>query len=278
MLTEANPESRIEIPKSESRPATSGGAFRAILLLLFATPWTVFWALWCLIGAVFKSESMMKVGLGNWARGIVFCSGIRLAIQHKKELEAGKPYVLLSNHQSALDIPILMTACFPKLNVRFMSKESLFKIPFMGWAMSRTGFIPIRRENARHSAELFQEMIAGKETIKYSYILFPEGTRSEDGRLQPLKKGSIGLALRLGLPVVPVTLIDACRANPKGRILVRAGTVHVIFHEPISLEGQTRENRDELMERIHAKIGSALPEDQRQPSTTETQRHGEQIS
>jgi 1-acyl-sn-glycerol-3-phosphate acyltransferase len=144
-----------------------------------------------------------------------------------------------------------------------MSKESLFKIPFMGWAMSRSGFIPIRRENARHSAEIFQEMIAGKEAIKYTYILFPEGTRSEDGRLQPLKKGSIGLALRLGLPVIPVTLIDACRANPKGTYHVRSGTVHVIFHEPISLEGQSREQRDELLERIHRTIASALPDDQR---------------
>jgi 1-acyl-sn-glycerol-3-phosphate acyltransferase len=245
------------------RPATTGGLCRALLVLAFTIPWTMGWAVWVLVGAVFKIESMMIFGLATWARGILFLSGIRLAIAQRAEIDAGKPFVLLSNHQSALDIPILLAASYPKFNVRFMSKESLFKIPFMGWAMSRSGFIPIRRENARHSAEIFQEMIAGKGAIKYTYILFPEGTRSEDGRLQPLKKGSIGLALRLGLPVIPVTLIDACRANPKGTYRVRSGTVHVIFHEPISLEGQSREQRDDLLERIHRTIASALPDDQR---------------
>ena len=259
-----NPKSEIQnVPELENRPATTGGLFRALILLAFVMPWTMWFGVWNIVGALFKFEGMIKWGYSVWCRGITFVSGIRVAVQRKAEFDPSRSYVLLSNHQSAMDIPILMTACFPTFNVRFMAKESLFRIPFMGWAMSRTGYIPIRRENARHSAEIFQEMIAAKEAIKYSYILFPEGTRSEDGRMQPLKKGSIGLALRLGLPVIPVTLIDAYRANPKGTYRVRAGTVHVIFHEPISLEGQTREQRDALLERIQTAIASALPEDQR---------------
>jgi 1-acyl-sn-glycerol-3-phosphate acyltransferase len=173
----------------------------------------------------------------------------------------------MCNHQSALDIPILFGACQTEHDVRFMAKESLFKIPFLGWGMSRTGFVPIRRENARHSAELFQAIT--REKPEHSYVIFPEGTRSPDGRLQPLKRGSFGLALRMNVPIVPVTLIDACRANPKGRYLVRPGTVRLVFHEPIQPpQASHRDGRDELLEKVNAAILSALPADQR-PSTRE---------
>src|SRR5581483_5298261 len=145
-----------------------------------------------------------KFCIDAWARGLMALSGVRTVVVQRTPLDPAQTYVFLCNHQSALDIPILMKACFPAYNVRFLAKESLFKIPIMGWAMGRSGFVPIRRESPRHSAELFQAMTkAGK--IPFSYIIFPEGTRSADGRLQSFKKGSIGLALRLGLPVVPVS-------------------------------------------------------------------------
>jgi 1-acyl-sn-glycerol-3-phosphate acyltransferase len=137
--------------------------------------------------------------------------------------------------------------------------------------MGRSGFVPIRRESPRHSAELFQAMTkVGK--VPYSYIIFPEGTRSPDGRLLPFRKGSIGLALRLGLPVVPVSLIDACRANPKGKYRVRPGAVNVVFHtpiEPATDAGSQRDSRDALEERVYGAIYSALPEDQRPAASME---------
>jgi len=147
-----------------------------------------------------------------------------------------------------------------------MAKESLFKIPFLGWGMSLSGFVPIRRENPRHSAELFQDM--ARAQAQHSYIVFPEGTRSSDGRLQPLKRGAIGLVLRLNQPVVPVTIIDACRANPKEALCVRAGMVQVVFHEPIAVEASAAPGqvRDELLEKVYAAIASALPEDQLPPA------------
>ena len=177
-------------------------------------------------------------------------------------------------------------ACPSAYDIRFMAKESLFKIPFLGWGMSRSGFVPIRRENPRHSAELLQNLAA--QRAPYSYINFPEGTRSADGRLQPLKRGAIGLALRLNMPVVPVTIIDACHANPKGARRVRPGEVQVVFHEPLELAGSAGfqpaneggqdgrapegrqdacapriNSRDAWLERIQETIASALPEDQK---------------
>src|SRR5208283_5071063 len=97
------------------------------------------------------------------------------------------------------------------------------------------------------------------------YINFPEGTRSADGRLQTFKRGAIGLALRLNLPVVPVTIIDACRANPKGSWRVRPGLVQVVFHEPLDLGSgaATGSRRADWLEHLQATIAAVLPEDQK---------------
>ena len=245
-----------------ARPATSGGKIRGLFMFLFSIFWCGTWGLWCTIFGLMRAQWLTTIGMQCWCGGTMFVSGIRTRIEWKAPLDPARPYVFLSNHQSALDIPILMKACLPNFNVRFFAKESLFKVPLMGWSLSATGFIPIRRESPRHSAELFQKMTQQK--IQYSYIIFPEGTRSPDGRLQPFKKGSFGLAVRLGIPVVPVTLIDACRANPKGTYQVRSGTVRAIFHEPIELAAEaSREDRDALLEKVYAAVLSALPEDQR---------------
>ena len=252
------------VPELTSRPATTGGGLRGVFMFLFSIFWCSVWGIWCTIFGLLNLQTLAKFGVMMWPRGTMAVSGVRTVVERRGKMESGKSYVFLSNHQSAMDIPILMNACLPEFNVRFMAKESLFKVPFMGWAMSATGFIPIRRESPRHSAEMFQKLMQKKRAIPYSYIIFPEGTRSPDGRLQPFKKGSFGLAVRLGIPVVPVTLIDACRVNPKGRYVVRKGTVHVVFHEPILLdENASREDRDALLEKVFDAVKSALPEDQR---------------
>ena len=250
----------------QKRPAATGGTVHAFFLFVFVCGWTVFTGTWVLLCVLFNAQHGCRRGYTMFARGIMAASGVRTIVTFQAPLDPNRAYVFLSNHQSALDIPILMNACLPAFNVRFLAKESLFKLPFMGWAMSRTGYIPIRRENPRHSAEQFQQISKTPAKIPYSYIIFPEGTRSPEGRLQPFKKGSIGLALRMGLPVVPVSLIDACRANPKGKFAVRSGTVRVVFHAPIELpptEGPNRENRDALEQQVYAAVLSALPDDQR---------------
>ena len=246
-------------PTLENRPGTTGGTAHALLLAPFILPWSMFSGLMTLIFGVLRLRRVCTFVLVAWGRAIVATSRVRVVVHGREHLKSSERYFFLSNHQSALDIPVLFQACGGEFHPRFMAKESLFKIPFFGWGMRGGGFIPIRRESARHSAEMFKAM--QREFIRYSYINFPEGTRSEDGRLQPFKRGAIGLALRLKVPIVPVTIIDACRANPKARICLRPGTVHVVFHEPVQPGPGTA--RDELMARLHATIGSALPEEQK---------------
>ncbi len=253
-------------PELTNRPAESGGIFRAVLLAIFLIPITVFFGLWAMFFAVIRLDDVVTWGLTIWAWIIVFVSGIKVDVQRHAEVLNARPCVFLCNHQSALDIPILFVACRGTHAIRFMAKESLFKIPFLGWGMSLSGFIPIRRESAKHSAELFKKLLSSKSGVKHSFIIFPEGTRSPDGRMQPLKRGTLGLAVRLGLPIVPVSIVDACRANPKGTLRIRPGTVRTIFHEPILIkDGEAeREQRDELLDQVTNAIASALPEEQKE--------------
>ena len=247
------------MPASDERPSNSGGILRTVLLALFLLPWSFWWGLAAMIMGALKCRRICTRIIRLWAGGILFVAGIKTAVRYAAPLDPHRRHLFLSNHQSALDIPILMQACPATQDLRFMAKESLFKIPFFGWGMSRSGFVPIRRQSPRHSAELFQNL-AAKDQL-YSFVNFPEGTRSPGGRLQPFKKGALGLALRLNLPAVPVSIIDGCRANPNGSLRVRPGLVRVVFHEPLDLASGG--GRDEWLERIHATIAAALPEDQK---------------
>jgi len=258
-----------------TRPAESGGTLRAIIMLLFIAPWTMLWGALSMLFGLLGLVAASSFSVRSWSRGLLLASGTRVKITDLSNLPPGRNCVFLSNHQSALDIPILLLATMPR-HARFMAKEELFKIPFIGWGMTLTGFIPIRRDNPRHSAEVFKQLTTTKTGARFSYVIFPEGTRSPDGRLQPLKLGSIGLVVRLGYPVVPVSILDACRANPKKQRVLRSGTVNVVFHPAIELPAVTedgkadREVRDKLRDDVYQAIQSVLPADQR-PSASPSQ-------
>lgn len=213
-----------------------------------------------------RAQRVCHFGLRVWCKGMLVVSGIRPQPKISEKFTQ-TPCVFIANHQSALDIPILLSVFLKTHDVRFMAKESLFKIPFFGWGMTGCGFIPIRRESARHAAETFMT-ITSRQGAGMSYVVFPEGTRSSDGRIQEFKRGAIALVMRLKRPLVPVTLSDACRANPKGKLIVRAGAVGVTIHDPIipdeaAIEKDERTYREALTKQLHQTVESALPEDQR---------------
>src|SRR5579862_14896 len=254
----------METPDLNNRPAQTGGHFRTVLLALFLPGWTVLCGITATLAGWLRSGPLFRLSLGGWSRGILIVGGVRVEVTRAPGLER-QPCVFVANHQSALDIPILSVACLKTHDVRFMAKESLFKIPFLGWGIAGNGFIPIRRESARHAANTFKEITA-KNSAAYSYIIFPEGTRSDDGRPKEFKRGAIAMVLKLNRPLVPVTIVDACRANPKGRLLVRPGTVRVIFHAPITpdsaaLAADERAVRDEMTKRLYEAVAAGLPED-----------------
>jgi 1-acyl-sn-glycerol-3-phosphate acyltransferase len=185
-----------------------------------------------------------------WSRLLLLTSGVRVTAEHLAALDPRRAYVFLSNHQSLYDIPVLL-ATLP-LPARFMAKRELFRIPLFGWALHYGGFIPVDRGAGRSARESFRAATARLAQGR-SVLLFPEETRSRDGRLLPFKRGGFLLAHKAGLPVVPVGVRGTLGVRRRDSYRIRPGRVLVRYGEPIEpIPG--RRGVDELVERTQAAI------------------------
>jgi 1-acyl-sn-glycerol-3-phosphate acyltransferase len=167
-------------------------------------------------------------------------------------LEPGRSYVFAANHQSIYDIPIVFTSI--PVQLRIVAKESLGRIPFMGWHLHRAGHLLVDRRNP--GADIVTKM-ARLVRDGSSLIVFPEGTRSVDGAVGRFKKGSFAVAVDARLPVVPVTITGSCHIMKKGQLMVCPGEVQLVVHPPISTEGIARDQVLALAERVRTAVMSA---------------------
>ncbi|MBS1518238.1 MAG: 1-acyl-sn-glycerol-3-phosphate acyltransferase [Bacteroidetes bacterium] len=162
--------------------------------------------------------------------GILFIAGVKVTSSGQENLDSKKSYIFISNHLSYFDIPILMKAV-PN-NVRFIYKDSLTKIPVLGWGMYLGGYIPISRENVREAMKSLKE--ASKKIIKgISVVIFPEGTRSADGKLGEFKRGMFVLAEESKVPIVPTVIIGSEKIMPRNKFKISSGEVIVKFAPPV---------------------------------------------
>jgi 1-acyl-sn-glycerol-3-phosphate acyltransferase len=194
----------------------------------------------------------------TWSTLILRTTGVRVRVEGLEHLDQRRSYVLAVNHQSVYDIPILF-ASIP-LQLRIVAKASLGAIPFLGWHLHRTGHLLVDR--TKPGADIVQKM-RRLVSEAHSLIVFPEGTRSADGRVGRFKKGSFLVAVDAGLPVVPVSISGSRHVMPKGRLMVCPGDVHLIIHAPIpTADVRRRTDVIELGERIREIIvgGVAGPE------------------
>ena len=180
-----------------------------------------------------------------WARLILATTGVRVRVTGLERLDAGRSYVFAANHQSIYDIPIVF-ASIP-FQLRIVAKESLGRIPFMGWHLHRAGHLLVDRKNP--GADIVEKM---KRLVSESssLIVFPEGTRSVDGRLGRFKKGSFLVALDARLPVVPITIDGSRQVMKKGRLMVCPGEVRLTVHEPMPTDGVARDEVFRFAERV----------------------------
>ncbi len=164
-----------------------------------------------------------------WSRLVLLMSRVRVEVEGLERLPEG-PVIFISNHASQFDIPVL-TACLPK-QFRFVVKQELFKIPLFAMAMRRTGYIPIDRRGGKAA---LKSLLTAGERLKAgkSLVIFPEGTRSPDGRLRPFKPGAFILAMKMDVPVVPVAINGSHKILPKGSLKIRSGTIGVRIGDPI---------------------------------------------
>jgi 1-acyl-sn-glycerol-3-phosphate acyltransferase len=197
-----------------------------------------------------------------WARCVLTASAIRLHATYDPTLEPGKSYVFLSNHQSLFDIPVLLTTCPGQ--VRMMAKRSLFRIPFFGWGLYAGGFIPIDRGNRSTARQSFASAMARIKNGT-SILLFPEGTRSTSDTLLPFERGGFLLAMKTGLPIVPVGIRGSRAVQPRGSWAIRPGPIEVHYGAPLSAADYGVRRKGELILEVRRQVaglaGLELPEE-----------------
>ena len=190
-----------------------------------------------------------------WGRSILIVSRIKVSIKGLSNIDLSKSYIYMSNHQSNFDIPVLLG--YLKVQFRWLAKMELFKIPVFGHAMRKAGYISIDRNN-RESA--FESLKTAARKIKsgVSVLIFPEGTRSRDGKIHPFKKGGFVMAVDSGVPIVPIVLTGTSSIMTKGSFRINPGKVNMIIHQPIQTSVYTRETKEALMERVRRVICDGL--------------------
>ncbi len=194
---------------------------------------------------------------GWWGRRLLQAAGVRLSVEVRGHLDASRPYVFVCNHLSAMDIWVLLSAV--PHTVRFIAKKQLSYIPFLGWVMWVGRYIFIDRKNAVKARKSI-EKAKGRIRAGSSVVLFPEGTRSRDGRLLPFKKGSVHLALDAGVPLVPMAIWGTFAAMPRGSLLVRRGHVRLVIGEPIETVDLSAEDRHTLNDRVREQVAAMVDE------------------
>ena len=202
------------------------------------------------LGGDFQNRCM-RLG----AQMILRASLVRVTVSGLEKIDPVKTYVFCSNHLSYMDPPVLL-ACLG-YRVRFLAKESLFAVPFLGWAMRGAGYVPIEREKSRAAA---RGLARAAETLRSgnSIIVFPEGRRSRDGALHPFLSGGFRLALDAQASVVPLAIVGTRQVLAPGSIHVRGGRVQLIVGDPISTLGMTAGERKRLADRVRNEIKEML--------------------
>jgi 1-acyl-sn-glycerol-3-phosphate acyltransferase len=178
-------------------------------------------------------RSNITIHVGRlWARVLLAAAGVQVRYHHLERLRLHPACIFIANHQSMVDIWAMIRVL--PAPTRFVAKRELFRIPVFGWALAASGCIPIDR---RDRAEAIRSLRRAANRIRAGrpVVLYPEGTRSRDGRLQPFKKGAFHLALAAGVPVVPVAITGSFRVLPPGSLRVTPGPVEVWVEPPIDI-------------------------------------------
>ena len=186
-----------------------------------------------------------------WGKSILFVSRVKMSVKGLSNIDPSAPYIYMPNHQSNFDIPVLLGRL--TVQFRWLAKVELFKIPIFGRAMRKAGYISIDRNN-RKSAIKSLNVAANKIKNGVSVLIFPEGTRSRDGKIRPFKKGGFVMAIESGVPIVPVVITGTRSIMTKGKFRVNAGHVSMVIHKPIDTSAYTRETKEALMESVRRVI------------------------
>ncbi|HKD18820.1 MAG TPA: lysophospholipid acyltransferase family protein [Thermoanaerobaculia bacterium] len=206
-----------------------------------------------------RGEWFLKFARG-WARLILAVSGVRVRVLHRERFSEGESFVVAANHESFYDILVLL-AVLP-MSVRFLAKRNLFRLPFLGWSIAAAGFIPVDRQTRSRNAGVVDAAVARLQK-GCSLVVFPEETRTRTGELLPFKTGAALIALKSGLPLLPLGLAGTLRIQRRGGFTITPSRVSLAVGEPIATEGDaSRHDRSAVTEELRRRI-AALREEAR---------------
>ncbi len=229
---------------------------RALLVLAFwgiaAVPVGLIGITWTLLSH--KVDLLYRMGVRVGWIGVRLV-GVKVEVVGLEKLDWRRTYIFMCNHVSNLDPPIVIPVMPRRTSV--LVKKELFRVPILGWGMRLASLVPVDRSN-REAAIASLRFAADVLQSGLNMTVWPEGTRSRDGRLLPFKKGPFYLAMESGVPIVPITLVGTHEIWPKGEFAIHPGTATVIFHEPIDPAAYS--SQEALIDAIRERIRSGLPE------------------
>ncbi len=194
----------------------------------------------------------------SWCRSVLWFSGVDVKVEGLDLLSPEQSYIFIVNHSSLFDIPVMQVAL--RRDVRIMYKKELEKVPFMGWSLKYSTFVPIVREKARDAMSTVQHTVDAITNDPSDLMVFAEGTRTSDGSLQKFKRGAFILAIKAGRPIVPVAISGTFHVLPKSTLRFRKGKVIVRIGKPMTIEAReyTRHEEIALMEQVHEQVAELL--------------------
>lgn len=188
----------------------------------------------------------------TWSKIILFVSGVPYEIQGLENLKESQHYVFTANHESAFDIPLIFAGI--PLRMVAVSKIQLRKIPIFGWAMIAGKMIFVDRANNEKAVESLKKAKESLNKNPRSIVLYPEGTRSLDGRVHRFKKGGIILAIEAGMPIVPVALCGTSEVVTKGSWKISPRKLQIRLGDPISTTDLNYDDRNWLAEKLRDEV------------------------
>jgi 1-acyl-sn-glycerol-3-phosphate acyltransferase len=239
-----------------STPASWGWRVWNIVQLVFTIGWSagcITLALLVLLLTGGNRRIPLRMASLLWAPGLLTGAGAKLRVTGLQHVDFSKPHVFVANHQSMIDICALFRAL--PVPIRFVIKQELANVPFIGWYARAMGMVFIERGHAREAAQRLHGVVALVRAGE-SLCTFPEGTRSRDGSVGPFKGGAFQVALQAGVPIVPIAIEGSGKVLPASGFRVRPGPIEVCIGEPIATAGLHAGDRHALARRARDAVAT----------------------
>ncbi len=218
---------------------------------------TVFFGSISVLVSLFESSGRTQIRVARaWSRSLLLFVGVKVKVEGLGKVREGGSYVFAANHASYMDTPVVLSHI--PVQFRFLAKKGLFQIPFLGTHLAQAGHIPVPREDPRAAVKTLARAAEVIRAKSISVLLFPEGGRTEDGELQPFKEGAAYIAIKSGVPLVPVAIVGTRKILPMHSASFRRGRVTLRIGDPIPTAGLTLRDRRVLTERLREQIAAML--------------------